>query len=54
MYELSRFLKAQERDYDTTLSEIRSGHKRSHFIFVLISLWIECFTGTGLLFRVCM
>ncbi len=30
MYDLGRFLKAQERDYETALSEIRAGHKRSH------------------------
>ena len=35
MYDLSRFLKAQERDYDTALSEIRSGHKRSHWIWYI-------------------
>ena len=35
MYDLNRFLKAQERDYDTALSEIRSGHKRSHWIWYI-------------------
>ena len=35
MYDLSRFLKAQERDYDTALSEMRSGHKRSHWIWYI-------------------
>ena len=35
MYDLSRFLKAQERDYDTALSEIRSGQKRSHWIWYI-------------------
>ena len=34
-YDLSRFKKAQERDYDTALSEIRSGHKRSHWIWYI-------------------
>ena len=32
-YDLSRFIKAQERDYEAALSEIRSGHKRSHWIW---------------------
>lgn len=35
MYELDRFLKAQERDYETALSEIRSGRKRSHWIWYI-------------------
>lgn len=35
MYDLNRFLKAQERDYDTALSEIRSGRKRSHWIWYI-------------------
>ena len=35
MYDLSRFLKAQECDYDTALSEIRSGRKRSHWIWYI-------------------
>lgn len=35
MYDLSRFLKAQERDYETALSEIRAGHKRSHWIWYI-------------------
>ena len=35
MYDLDRFLKAQERDYATALSEIRSGHKRSHWIWYI-------------------
>ena len=35
MYDLDRFLKAQERDYDTALSEIRSGRKRSHWIWYI-------------------
>ncbi|MBR1743922.1 MAG: DUF1810 domain-containing protein [Lachnospiraceae bacterium] len=35
MYDLDRFLKAQERDYDTALSEIRSWRKRSHWIWYI-------------------
>ena len=34
-YDLQRFLKAQERDYNTALSEIRSGRKRSHWIWYI-------------------
>ncbi|QNM06329.1 DUF1810 domain-containing protein [Qiania dongpingensis] len=30
---LERFVKAQELDYDTALSEIKSGHKRSHWMW---------------------
>ena len=30
MSDLSRFVKAQETDYERALSEIRSGHKRSY------------------------
>ena len=33
MYDLNRFLKAQERDYGQALSEIQSGHKQSHWIW---------------------
>ncbi|MBO4316687.1 MAG: DUF1810 domain-containing protein [Mailhella sp.] len=33
MYDLSRFKKAQERDYPSALAEIRSGRKRSHWIW---------------------
>lgn len=32
---LTRFHTAQERDYDRALSEIRSGHKRSHWIWYI-------------------
>ena len=35
MYDLDRFLKAQERDYKEALSEIRSGRKRSHWIWYI-------------------
>ena len=34
-YDLSRFIKAQERDYEAALSEIKSGHKRSHWIWYI-------------------
>ena len=33
MYDLERFLKAQERDYAYALKEIRAGKKRSHWIW---------------------
>jgi uncharacterized protein (DUF1810 family) len=32
---LNRFLTAQQRDYDKALSEIREGHKRSHWIWYI-------------------
>lgn len=32
---LERFRKAQETDYDTALSEIRSGRKRSHWMWYI-------------------
>ena len=35
MSDLSRFVKAQETDYARALSEIRSGHKRSHWIWYI-------------------
>lgn len=35
MYNLTRFLKAQENDYDTALSEIKAGHKRTHWIWYI-------------------
>jgi len=34
-YDLERFLKAQERDYNTALSEIKSGRKRSHWVWYI-------------------
>ena len=34
-YDLSRFLVAQEEMYETALSEIRSGRKRSHWIWFI-------------------
>lgn len=35
MYDLNRFLKAQDRDYETALSEIKEGHKYSHWIWYI-------------------
>ena len=35
MYDLSRFHNAQKRDYQTALSEIKSGRKRSHWIWYI-------------------
>ena len=32
-YDLDRFLKAQEDSYDTALDELRTGRKRSHWIW---------------------
>ena len=32
-FDLRRFLQAQDRDYDTALSEIRSGRKQSHWMW---------------------
>lgn len=32
---LDRFLTAQERSYDTALSEIKNGHKRSHWMWYI-------------------
>jgi uncharacterized protein (DUF1810 family) len=32
-YDLARFVQAQERDYEQALSEIRSGRKRSHWMW---------------------
>ena len=34
-YDLSRFHRAQARDYDQALSEIRAGYKRSHWIWYI-------------------
>ena len=35
MADLSRFLKAQEYDYDQALREIRAGRKRSHWMWYI-------------------
>jgi len=32
-YDLDRFLKAQENDYDIALDELKAGHKRNHWIW---------------------
>ncbi len=34
-YDLNRFLRAQEGDYATALSEVRSGRKRSHWMWYI-------------------
>ncbi|MCR5098449.1 MAG: DUF1810 domain-containing protein [Lachnospiraceae bacterium] len=34
-YNLDRFIRAQEYDYDQALSEIKAGHKRSHWIWYI-------------------
>lgn len=34
-YDLDRFVRAQERDYEQALSEIRSGRKRSHWMWYI-------------------
>ena len=34
-YDLDRFVKAQENSYDQALSEIRSGRKRSHWMWYI-------------------
>ncbi|MDO5350656.1 MAG: DUF1810 domain-containing protein [Lachnospiraceae bacterium] len=34
-FDLERFIKAQESDYETALKEIRQGHKRSHWIWYI-------------------
>lgn len=34
-YNLTRFLQAQDRDYDTALSEIRAGRKVSHWMWYI-------------------
>ena len=35
MYDLERFYKAQEYDYETALSEIRNGRKKSHWMWYI-------------------
>ena len=35
MYDLSRFIKAQEEDYKIALAEIKNGHKTSHWIWYI-------------------
>ena len=43
-YNLSRFVLAQEHDYELALSEIRSSRKRSHWMWYIQLLGID--TGT--------
>lgn len=35
LYDLNRFLQAQETDYERALSEIRNGRKRSHWMWYI-------------------
>ena len=35
MYDLERFYKAQEHDYETALSEIKNGRKESHWMWYI-------------------
>lgn len=35
MSDLSRFITAQERSYDTALREIKSGRKRTHWMWYI-------------------
>ena len=35
MYHLERFVAAQDRDYDTALSELRRGRKQSHWMWYI-------------------
>src|SRR5947209_4563623 len=34
-FDLDRFLKAQESDFDQALAEIKAGHKRSHWMWYI-------------------
>ena len=34
-YDLQRFVRAQEHDYEEALSEIRNGRKRSHWMWYI-------------------
>lgn len=44
VYDLNRFVQAQEADYERALSEIRSGQKRSHWMWYIFPQ----FGGLGL------
>lgn len=35
LYDLTRFLQAQEKDYDQALAEVRAGQKRSHWMWYI-------------------
>jgi uncharacterized protein (DUF1810 family) len=39
LYDLSRFVRAQEDDYEQALSEIRGGRKRSHWMWYIFPQW---------------
>jgi uncharacterized protein (DUF1810 family) len=43
-YDLTRFVQAQERDYEQAMSEIRSGRKQSHWMWYIFPQ----FEGLGL------
>jgi uncharacterized protein (DUF1810 family) len=43
-FDLNRFVQAQDRDYDRALAEIRSGRKRSHWMWYIFPQ----FDGLGL------
>ena len=43
-YDLNRFVEAQENDYEQALSEVRSGRKRSHWMWYIFPQ----FAGLGL------
>lgn len=40
-YSLQRYVKAQENDYETALSEIKKGRKRSHWIWYVFPQFKE-------------
>ena len=40
-HNLQRFVEAQESDYETALSEIKKGRKRSHWIWYVFPQFIE-------------
>lgn len=40
-YDIERFISAQERDYDIALAEIKSGKKRSHWMWYIFPLLKE-------------
>ncbi len=41
VYDLARFVEAQSRVYETVLSELRAGRKRSHWIWFIFPQLIE-------------
>jgi uncharacterized protein (DUF1810 family) len=44
-YDLQRFVRAQEHDYEEALSEIRSGRKRTHWMWYIFSQFDKYFHG---------